>query len=696
MFQGRTNLALVWCIGLASLGACYSRQDSSAEEAAIKAAKEKELKEQAEQAALLTPGRVTMRRMNKFEYNATVRDLLGDATQPAKDFPADDYAKGFDSLGEALATSPLLVEKYANAAEKLAGTIIASELELASAKVERIEAESLPINTAQQAKDGSFVNFFTNATLETSFTAAKAGPYGIALRAFENRAGPVHARMTLRIDGKEVQSFDVDADSNAPKVYAKDVDLTAGKHTLSVSFDNDYYQNPDDRNLFLDWIEITQRGLATRDGARVVTCDPGDGKTAEAKSCIEQIVKTFGRKAWRRPLTAAEVGQLAGLVNLAVTEEGSAKQGLQLLVESLLLSPNFLYRPEVNRPDVGPAVTSTGAPLNDFELAARLSYFLWGSMPDAELDKLADAGQLKPALETQARRMLKDNKAAALVDQFAENWLNVRNIETVKPDATKFPTVTSALKSSMRLEIDRFVGSFFEEDRSATGLLNADYTFLNDALATHYGLPKPGTTQLTRVTLAESGRGSLLGKGGMLLVTSHPNRTSPVKRGKWVLGRLLCQEPPAPPPGVETEKAAADPNATVRERLAEHRKNPSCSGCHNTMDPIGLGLEAFDPVGQLRTTDSNGKNLDVAGVLDNGKAFTGAGELSAALQDDARFTRCLAEQLFIYGLGRDVVPGDRPALAAIHKQFGDKQYFLKELIVEIVKSPSFTENRGDQ
>ncbi|MBX7117188.1 MAG: DUF1592 domain-containing protein [Myxococcaceae bacterium] len=496
-------------------------------------------------------GRPTLRHLNRFEYNRTVADLLGDTSEPARDFPADDFGLGFDNLGDVLSTAPLLVEKYAAAAETLAAVAI-------------------------------------------------------------------------------------------------DADIGAA--------------NP-----------------------RIVICDPASGT-----ACLRRIFSAFGRRAFRRPLGADEVDKLVALIELAKKEGDSVQTGLKLATQAVLLSPYFLYHVETDDDPRSPEAHR----LNDYALASRLSYFLWGSMPDARLSTLADNGTLHANLEAQTRRMLEDSRAQALVTQFAGSWLGSRAIESSAPDAVLFPT-SDALKKSMREESELFFTAILRENRNAQELFGADFTYLNDDLAAHYGLPRPDSTAMSRVALVPGLRGQLLGQAGLLMVTSHADRTSPVKRGKWVLSQLMCDSPPPPPPGVEALKPAENPNASLRQQMEAHRANPACARCHSAMDPIGFALEGLDPVGRTRVKDDLNFDVDDSGTLPDGRTFHGPVELAGILKNDQRFAACITRQLYVYGTTRATMPADACALASLSDTFKQGGYKLSDLIVHLVKSPAFTHRRGE-
>lgn len=626
-------------------------------------------------------GRVTIRRLNRFEYDSTVRDLLGDTTRPGQGFPADDFGHGFDNQGDVLSTAPLLVEKYDTAALKLVQTALGSEYR--PAFTERIPAAAMTATTG--GASGQAWNLYSNGTIDGEVTVPTAGAYTLSVRAWEQAAGPDRSQMAFIVDGMAQGAVvNVAATQAAPQTYSRQVTLTAGTHRIGARFLNDYYQAPDDRNLFVEWAELSRPSQGTAGAsARILVCDPATGA-----ACVRQILETFGRKAWRRPLVDVELDRLTSLVSLAQQQGDDVQQGLTLALHAVLLSPNFLFRVEED-------LTTMPRPLSDHELAARLSYFLWGSTPDAQLSQRADEGTLRANLDTEVKRMLADPKADALATQFGGSWLWSRAVDEANPDPTLFPGFTDSLKTAMKAQTAQYFGTFFREDRSALELLTGDDTFLNDELATHYGLPLPGSNSLTRVQGLPAFRRGVLGHGSVLTVTSQPARTSPVKRGKWVLSQLLCMEPPPPPPEVEAFAVEANPTGTLREQFEAHRANPECAGCHRMLDPPGFGLENYDAVGKYRTSDRGGFAIDSSGEFFDGRTFDGPEELGHLLAADPKFADCMARQVFTYALGRAPVRTDECTVKQMADSLSQNGYRLPTLITTLVTSDTFTQRRGE-
>ena len=421
--------------------------------------------------------------------------------------------------------------------------------------------------------------------------------------------------------------------------------------------------------------------------AQIVSCDPTD------RSCRGDIFAQFASRAWRRPATTEEVGQLQALVDVVLGEGEGAEAGLELALRGILLSPHFIYRPELmDNPD-----SSRAKPLDDYALASRLSYFLWSSMPDDMLSSAAADGRLQTdeGLRSEIARMLADPKANALVENFAGQWLRIRGLADHEPDYATFPDWDEALRDAMQQEAKLFFNEFLSGNVGMDELLTANFTFLNQRLASHYDMSFDGGDTLELVNLSNSERAGLLTLGSLLTVTSMPTRTSPVKRGVWVLEQLLCSAPPPPPPGVEGQIGEGNGGGTLREQLERHREDPSCASCHAAMDPIGLGLENYDGVGGYRTEDQ-GLPIDASGQIGDGPVFGGAAEMAGILQADERLDSCVIEKLFTYALGRPVAASEEDFIGSIAEDFAQSGHSLPELIKLIVLSEPFRTRRGKQ
>ncbi len=647
------------------------------------------------------PGHVTLRRLNREEYNNTIRDLVGMDLRPADDFPSDDSGYGFDNIGDVLSLSPLLMEKFLSAAEKIATAVIVTP-----------ESTGKPIHfdSSIVAKAGNGVPFGnkawmlgTNGEISLDVNFPTDGKYLLRARAYGDQAGPDPARMQIRLDGKILETDDVKAVQGNSKVYETPVQSSAGPHKVSFAFTNDYYDKdfPDpkhrDRNLIVEAADIVppQRLPSNLPAShrRILFVSPGP---SNEDACAHKILSEFARRAYRRPVTSAEVDRLVGYVHEAKKEGESFERGIQVAVEAVLVSPNFLFHVETDPPQPG---GSSKRPLNDYELASRLSYFLWNSMPDEGLFALAAKGTLKnpQMLATQVHRMLKDPKAYAFAQNFAGQWLQLRNLSLVAPDPARYPDFNEALRTAMKTETEMFFQAMVKEDRPIPEFLDAKFTFLNEPLAKHYGISGVSGNAFRRVTLTDPHRGGLLTQASILTITSNPTRTSPVKRGKWVLEQILGTPPPPPPPGVgqlpDEKKAAL--TGTLRQRMEQHRKNPICASCHLAMDPIGFGLENFDAVGAWRTQDGN-LPVNAAGTLPGNLNFNGPAELKAILKAKQKlFVHCLATKVMTYALGRGILPTDKCNIDNIVSTVTRDDYHFSSLITAVVQSDPFRKRRGE-
>lgn len=640
------------------------------------------------------PGRVTLHRLNRAEYNNTIRDLFwGLQIAPADDFPADDHSFGFDNIADVLSVTPLLFELYERAAENV---LEAAFTATGGAGVQRSEAEDGTADVGSAS--GEFWALTSNGGVTMIFDVETAGDYALTVRAYGQQAGPALPQMSVEVDGVSLGTIDVDAVAATPGEYAFDIALAAGSRTVVVSFLNDYYDAAAglDRNLYVDWVEIDgPAGLppgADDIKAKLLPCTPAPGAEAE---CTRQVLTAFTERAWRRPLTTAEIDALVELAESARLDGDPWEESIRLALKNVLVSPHFLFRVELD-----PEPTSLVAhPVGDYELASRLSYFLWSSMPDDELFAAAKAGSLQdPAeLQDQVVRMLADERAEALVANFAGQWLYFRAIgPNIAKDPTMFPMFDEELRTSMRTEMEMFFRSFVTEGRSLRELLTSDTTYVDARLAAHYGLPAPQGAGFVEVALGDTPRRGLLTQAGLMTVLSHPQVTSPVKRGKWVLEQLLCIPPSPPPPGVDADPPDFDPDTSIREQLEAHRANPECAVCHDTIDPLGLGLEHYDPVGAYRTIDG-GKPIDASGNLpSDGPAFQDALEMAALLADSDDFTSCTIRHTLTYALGRGVTASDLPYIDEVRTNLMATDFALEDLVIALVTSDMFRMRRGEE
>lgn len=657
---------------------------------------------------LQDPGRVTMRRLNREEYNNTIRDLTGVTLRPANDFPSDDVGYGFDNIGDVLSISPLLMEKYLRAAEKVAEAAIVTP-EAARAPVRWAGAKLADAGGAPFAgTDGRLLA--TEGEVGVTHDFARAGAYVLRAEAFGQQAGPDPCRMAFRLDNQQVGIVEVKATQEKPQNYEVRVNVPdAGKRRFAVAFVNDYYSAdaPDpkgrDRNLAVNALEVQAPDAGALNPAalpashkRIIFQTPQSPK--ERVPVARAIVRRFAGRAWRRPVTDAEVERLVRYVNLAQREGDSWERGIQLAVTATLVSPNFLFRVEADKRASDAKVKN---PVGDYEMASRLSYFLWSSMPDDELLALAAQHKLQnpTVLAAQVKRMLRDKKASALADNFAGQWLQLRKLKTVNPDPARFAGWNNGLRDAMGQETTLFFQNVVQQDRPVLDFLDARYTFLNETLARHYGIEGVTGSQFRRVALSDaSHRGGVLTQASVLTVTSNPSRTSPVKRGKWVLDNILGTPPPPPPPGVSKlpdDRRGRTLTGTLRERMEQHRANPVCASCHQRMDPIGFGLENFDAVGGWRTQDGDAP-VNASGTLPGNVQFSGpAGLRKILLGKKDLFTHSLSERLLTYALGRGVENYDKCNVDAIAKTTQASGYKFSALVTAIVKSEPFRLRRGD-
>lgn len=628
-----------------------------------------------------------MHRLNRSEYNHTVRDLLGTAQSPADDFPTDDYGYGFDNVADVLSISPTQLELYERAAEALASEAMTVP---ETAVKQRFEGEALTSDVGGPTDDAWIV--WSNGELPALIDFSAKGKYAIRTRVWGSQAGPEPVKISIAVSGQSLGTFDLPNTAQDPTVLEVTADADAGKHIVSVSFLNDYY-DPDlgeDRNLYVDWIEV--EGPLDAPGTnpirdKLLICDP----VVDGDVCVREILGAFATRAFRRPVSADEVDRLMGLVDVARNEGDPVDRGIELAIHGILTSPHFIFRPEI---DAEPASLDPH-PVGDYEMASRLSYFLWSSMPDAPLFDAAKAGDLRSesGIEEQVQRMIDDPKSDRFVENFAGQWLYTRALKNHQPDYNYFPAYDEALANAMRRETELFLREFLHEDLPVTEMLTAKFTFVNDRLAAHYGFDPPGP-EMVKVAVPDDKRGGLLKQAGILTVTSYPTRTTPVKRGKWVLTQLLCDPPDPPPPGVEGLKIEEVPTGTIRERLAAHSQYEPCRSCHEVIDPAGFALEHYDGIGAWRT-EENGFPVDATGELPTGEKFDGAEEMAQLLAEDPRFTRCLTKQLMTYALGRGIEDVDAPFLEQIEKDLPGRGSTLRGLIGLITTSEPFRMRRGE-
>ena len=662
------------------------------------------------------PGHLTAHRLNRAEYNNTIRDLLAVKFKPAADFPADDSGYGFDNIGDVLSVSPILMEKYLAAAKKIAA--------------EAIPSGSLPKATRMRYSPDHPLKEI-RLELEHKFELPAEGDYDLRA-AVSGRKDAF--RIQMELDGKPIQTSDVLIEEDKPRSYEIRLHVSDGEHLLSAvlterepspeeaenaakmeekeqrAIARQIAKNPADEKeirkqhelgnppTYMDALEIRGPFNALpppmpESCKRIFVCGHTTGE--HTPECVRTNVNHLMRLAYRRPVTNEEVAKITNLVGMAQKSGLTTDQSMRIGLQAILVSPNFLYRierdPNPNDPDAVHSVSS-------YELASRLSYFLWSSMPDEQLLQLAAENRLcqPEVLHTQVQRMLADQKADALVDNFAGQWLELRNLDSAHPDPDQFPEFDEQLRQAMYMETRLFVNAIVHEDRSILDFLDGQYTFLNERLAKFYGIPGVKGRNFRRVELDGTERSGVLTQGSVLLVTSYPTRTSPVLRGKWILENVLNAPPPPPPPGVGSIDAKGGAlSGTMRQQMEKHRANPMCAGCHTRMDPLGFALENYNAIGEWRTEDAS-QRIDASGVLPGGKRFTGSAELKKILASNREaFAECLTEKLMIYALGRGLEPYDRTATKRIVAQLAANNYRFSSLITGIVDSVPFQMGRGD-
>jgi cytochrome c553 len=638
------------------------------------------------------PGRIVARRLNRAEYANTIRDLLGVEFAARQQFPTDDLGYGFDNIGSVLTISPLLMERYVAAAEQIASRALGAD-----------PLPKKPLEVQYHNKDKKIRRIdFSNieVTHNVEWEAEYIVRFGLPGERAKD-AKPV--TLGFWMDGKLLKTKPVETKPSGLVYfdpYSEEemrLMLPEGDHVFRAGFINDDAIkdiSPKDaynrkKNKFLDSITFIGPFPSTVERAsrkQILICDPATGAV-----CVDRILSTLARRAYRRPVTRREVASLDHFVQVSKAEGQSVEQGIQLAIEAMLVSPHFLFRIER---DPGPDVH----PISDVELASRLSYFLWSSMPDEELLRLAESGKLhNPAtLDQQITRMLADPRSSALGENFGGQWLEIRNLDTITPDPKKFPTWTPDLRDAMKAETRLFFDSVLRENRPISDFLDADYTFLNERLAKHYGIEGVRGPDFRRVELKDAQRGGLLSQASVLTVSSYATRTSVVLRGKYILSNFLGAPPPPAPPDVpQLNEATIGATDSLRTQMEKHRSNPACATCHAKMDVLGFGLENYDAVGHWRTMDGKFP-VDSSGTLPNGATFATPAELRKLLLADLpEFTRCLTEKMLTYALGRGLDRRDAVAVASIAKKVEASGYGFQTLIHEVAKSYPFDMGRGE-
>ncbi|MGH9256123.1 MAG: DUF1592 domain-containing protein [Vicinamibacterales bacterium] len=716
-------------------------------------------------AARPNPGRLpAFHRLTRTEYRNAIRDLLALEDLPkaldlASLLPADNSSTGFDNLADLLFVSSTQLEQYLSAAQKISRLAIGDPTieildtyRMSSEHSQDSHVEALPIGTRGGTAIRTFLPVDGDYTIHIELTAPPRAPEQLEVTVDGNRervftvsdkpdpaqvragasdGGPVadllprpssaasldlDPGIPIQIDSVVNRRFERDRQADARRAaiargFDASVPLKAGPHVIGVTFIR--HPGGPSENLVLPRLRgrgqlpgvasVTVkgpqnpvgRGTDTPSRGRIFVCHPADG--AEPGACAKQVLSTLARRAYRRPVTDADLQPLLAMYEAGRADEGF-DAGIQRALERLLVSPQFLFRIERNPATIAPAAVYR---LSDIELASRLSFFLWSSIPDDELLNVAVGGTLRnPAvLERQVRRMLADPRSQSLAGNFAAQWLFLRDVETKTPSPRFFPDFDLSLIQDFQHETELFLESVFKEDRSVLDLLQADYTFVNERLARHYGIRNVFGTHFRRVGYGQdSPRRGLLGHGSVLTLTSYANRTSPVLRGKYVLSNLLGAPPPPPPPNIPalvTEARDSGKRLAMRESMAQHRSNPTCATCHARMDPIGFALDSFDAVGQWRAVDDSGTPIDASGVFPDGTKFSGVtGLRQLLLGRPEEFVRTLTENLLTYSLGRSLAYYDAPTVRAIVRNAAKSDYRFSSLVMGIVSSTPFQMRRA--
>lgn len=713
-------------------------------------------------ASVPDPGHIGPHRLNRTEYNNTIRDLLGVDIHAADDFPQDDAVYGFDNIADSLSISPLLMEKYIAAAEKIANAaIFGPDLKPEPVRLDvPVPRRMETTNTLQITRPAyySMANYDVTGlsqpgSYHLSYQLPVTAEYLFRITGAGTRpAGSMPTQCEFWIDGKLVKTYDVDnvglsGFERRPDAWELRMNLSAGLHEFVVAFPRQFHglparfggpepsglpeppqrapgpppaaagavvdnrpgkieerriaaerarqqaEHPTWNGLSVNQFDIIGPYNYTRTASpearkKVFVCDYTN--QASQPACMRRIITELATRAFRRALAAGEADPFVTIAEGAQRRSGSFEQGVSVGLRAILISPDFLFRIEKRS---GSGVR----PISDHELACRLSYFLWSSMPDAQLMSRAAAGSLrKPeVLRAEVKRMLSDPKSRALTDNFADEWLEVRRLESITPDRDRFPDFDDYLRDSMQQETKLFIQNLVRTDSSILDLLDGRYSFLNERLAAHYGIPGVKGTAFRKVDLAGTPRSGVLTHGSVLAVSSYATRTSPVLRGKWVLENFLNAPPPPPPPNVPSlNDAAVGSSVSLRQQLEQHRANPVCASCHTRMDPLGFGLENFDAVGAWREKDG-AVAIDASGVLPDGRAFQGAEGLKAILRSDKdAFANAMASKLLTYALGRGVENFDRPVINSITQRVKADSYRMSGLVMEIVNSLPFQMQRG--
>jgi hypothetical protein len=663
------------------------------------------------------PGRVTSRRLNRAEYNQSVRDLLGVSLRPADEFPLDDAGYGFDNIGDVLGVSPLLMEKYMSAAKQVSTVAVyghpapARPTKLVRFMSKKSQDDPTPGALPYSYRGAIYGTFdfpvtgeyelrmrvanyrprSPNKRLSELFRKRSLTPAEAAEQLELGRLSQPAVRMVLTLDGKQILTEVVEGSGDFQYAHGESVarvKVTAGEHAFRASYPEFAGMpnprtnvNPDGRRgLFIDYVDVV--------GPFDPATEPPASKTRlyvcreQTPACAERILTTVARRAYRRPVTREEIAGFNRLTSLVRDSGDSFDEGIRVGLQAILMSPNFLFRAE--------PLTAAVQPISEHDLASRLASFLWSSLPDEELMRLADAGQLRGVLSAQVKRMLADSRSDLMIENFVGQWLGWRLMDRRRPDPARFPMVDDELLDAMRQETFLFAKAILRENRGVLDFIDGPFTYLNGPLARHYGIPGVTGEVFERVELKDGRRGGVMTQGSVLTLSSYATRTSPVLRGRWVLENLLGTPPPPAPRDIPAlEEANLGTAASLRQRLELHRINSRCAVCHDQMDAIGFGLENFDASGAWRDKDGQFV-IDNSGKFSNGESFHGPAELKQVLKaQSGLFIRNFTEKLLTYALGRGVEVTDRKTVDDITNRAAVDGYRFQNMIHEIVASPAF-------
>ncbi len=669
------------------------------------------------------PGRTVLHRLNRTEYANAIRDLIDLEIDSTSLLPADDIGYGFDNIGDVLSVSPFLMERYLGAAAKISRLAIGDTNLLPS-----YHTYEVPRNRVQYDRMSKDLPYGSRGGLAVKHHFPVDGEYLIKVKLqtgrFDQIIGMDRTRqLDILIDNNPIQRFTIEAsDRGDERIHGDSVaadehleiklDIKAGTHTIAATFIKDtvkaegILKQPDlglrnREQAFYEGVgNLSIAGPFSIDGPgntpsreRIFSCRPSSNLSDT--TCAKDILSRLTRLAYRRPVNDEDIDILMDLYHQGKADAGF-ENGIRMALQTILVSPEFLFRMEYEPKGVK---SGESYKISDLELASRLSFFLWSSIPDEELLSLAEQNQLNQArtLKRQVERIMADPRAKSLVTNFAGQWLFLRNMERVLPDPLAFPNFDDNLRQALQTETELVIETMIQEDRSVVEILDSDFTFVNERLANHYGIEGIYGSEFQRIDITDNKRRGLLGHGSILTVTSYPNRTAPTIRGKWVLQQILGTPPPPPPPNVPTLKEDSTTRVlTMRERMEKHRANPACAVCHKVMDPLGFALENFDGLGRWRETSGDGNDIDSSGVLPDGTEFdgpTGLREILLTKQD--LFVETFTERLLTYALGRGVEYYDLPVIRDIKNDAKQQDYRWSAIISGIVNSVPFQMRRAN-